>query len=300
MKKSIMLLVVALMAMTLHAQITIKPQLNAGDVFNYHNESTISLSSPQTGVSMKDTKMASDTRITVKSATKDSVVLEQVITNVDIPQEFTIEGGGSSFTQNVGNLKALVGKPVLFSATTDGKPLHVLNLATLKQAMLDYLKSVPELSGGKALDPNVFVENIANDKTMLESVDQAGIYSFFGKTIKTGDTDDFNIEGIKAKRTYTVSDDGKQISVTYTPNMTSEDVKQMIISQLKMAGQEAYVSQFEASWPMVEASGMAKVDLSGTMTMQIGDKGWASTIDGNTTVNAMGMVMKSVNKTVLK
>lgn len=300
MKTKLMILALALMSMGLQAQTAFKAQLKEGDVFNYTVDATMKMAAPQAGMNLKDLHFTMEQRFTVKTAGADSAVIESVVTQMDAPGEVSgVAPDGSPFSESLGSTKALVGKPVLVSVNPDGSMRHILNLGDIKQQMTDYLSSLPK-DGDEGIDAAAMAENICNDSTFLASYDQSGIFKFFGKTLKTGDTEDINVMGLKSKAAYTVSADGRKVEATYSPNMTSDDVKQMIVQQLKAAGQDEAIGQIDQMWPQMEAMGMAKVDISGTETQTFGDKGWPETIDSDLKANMMGMEMGLTGKAVLK
>ncbi len=298
MKTKLTLLALAFTTLAMQAQTTFRPQLREGDVFTYTSEATMKMNMPQAGMNVQDMHMSCDQRYTVKTVNKDSAIIETVVTRMDMPKEMTATGS-EPFSESFGNIQSLGKTPVLMSVNLDGTPRHVLNISEIKTKMSEYLNSLKKDNDGQEAAEGI-TNYVCNDSTILAAIDQSGLFKYFGKLLKTGDTDKFNVMGIKAKRAYTVSADGKRIDVTYSPDMTTDDVKQMLLTQLKAAGQEEAATQIEAGWPQMVAMGLANVEMSGTESMTFGDKGWPQHINSDMKTNMFGMEMTITSKATLK
>jgi hypothetical protein len=182
-----------------------------------------------------------------------------------------------------GSMQAFVNKAVIVSYNLNGTVRHMLNLSEYKKWLMSYLKTMSPM-----LDMSKMADTI-NDSSAIDAIDNTGIFSLYGKDLKTGNTDVVNINGIKGKRTYTVSVDGKKIDMVYTSIMTGYDVKKIVIDQLKKGGMTDQALQIEEQWPIMHSMGMDKVEVRGNETDVFGDDGWISSLSTYSNISMMGM-----------
>ena len=291
MKKSFLTFVLLIAVTALNAQTLIKANFQKGDQATYESVADIKLSAPMAGNS-ESIKTNSQTKITVKDATAEGYVIEMMTTNVKMD-------GNVEVFQQTGNMlnQYLSNVPLLLKTDADGKVKDLLNYTEVQtkvskfaMAFMDSLyKAKPEME--KALPKYkmaMSMNSILTKEAFIESVENNSFFILFGKTLKTGDKEDMNKQGIKT-------------TVTYEGNMTEDDVKAFFIDKMKQMGaDEAMVSKLDANWGQMQKMGMAKMDLDGTSTTKLLNTGWATeySTDVKTKMMGMEMTINSVTKLV--
>lgn len=298
MKKILVMLLAFLPLMAMAQTTTIKPVLKAGDVHKYTGETLMSMSSPIGGANMKETKMSFTSDLITKSVTADSAVMENVVRSVDTPQQLTMESMGMTAGMNMDFMQTMVDKPTRFSIDKDGTLRNILNI---KEVQAWTKEMISEVDKDNKLNPDM--DMLCNATTLRESLRKNGIYSLYGRTIKSGDTESVTMQGLKVLRTYTVSPDGKTIEASLKSDMTSEDVKNMIIYGLKSANPDVVndeqMNQIDMMWSMISAQGMDKIDFTGKETYVFGDDGWMTSYTCHFNGKIMGMTMDVSNSATL-
>ena len=149
------------------------------------------------------------------------------------------------------------------------------------------------------------MNSLLTKEAFIESVEYNSFFILFGKTLKTGDKEDMNKQGIKISVTYEVNKEPNALNIIgkIKGNMTEDDIKAFFIDKMKQMGaDEAMVSQLDANWGQLQKMGMAKMDLDGTSTTKLLNSGWATeySTDVKTKMMGMEMVITSVTKLVEK
>ena len=308
MKKSFLTFVLLLAVTALNAQTLIKANFQKGDQATYESVADIKLSVPMAGTS-ESIKTNGQTKITVKDASADGYVIEMTTTNIKME-------GKQEVAQQTGNMlnQYLSNIPMLLKTDANGKITDLLNYEevqtkTSKFAMvyIDSLyKAKPEME--KTLPKYKMAMSVNSQLTkeaFIESAENNSFFILFGKTLKTGDKEDMNKQGIKTTVTYEVNKEpnGLNIIGKIKGNMTEDDVKAFFIDKMKkMGADEAMVSQLDANWGQMKQMGMAKMDVDGTSTTKLLNSGWATeySTDVKTKMMGMEMVITSVTKLVEK
>ncbi len=254
-------------------------------------------------------KTNSKTKITVKDATADGYVIEMTTTNVKM------EGNQEVF-QQTGNMlnQYLSNVPLLLKADADGKVKDLLNYTEVQtkvskfaMAFMDSLyKAKPEME--KVLPKYKMAMSMNSQFTkeaFIESVEYNTFFQLFGKTLKTGDKENKDMQGIKTTVTYELNNEPNVLNIVgkINGNMTEDDVKAFLISKMKQMGaDEGMVSQLDANWGQMKQMGMANMDVNGTSITKLLNTGWATEYSTDVKTKMMGMEMfiTSVTKLVEK
>ena len=308
MKKSLLTFVLLLAVTALNAQTLIKANFQKGDQATYESVANIKVSVPMAGTS-ESIKTNGQTKITVKDASADGYVIEMTTTNIKME-------GNQEVAQQTGNMlnQYLSNVPLLLKTDANGKVKDILNytevqtqVSKLAMASIDSLyKAKPEME--KTLPKYkmaMSINSLLTKEAFIESAENNTFFIFFGKTLKTGDKEDMNMQGIKTSVTYEVNKEPNALNIIgkIKGNMTEDDVKAFFIDKMKQIGaDEAMVSQLDANWGQMKQMGMAKMDVDGTSTTKLLNSGWATeySTDVKTKMMGMEMVITSVTKLVEK
>ena len=308
MKKLLFTLAFALAVTALNAQTLIKANFQKGDQATYESVADIKLSVPMAGNS-ESIKTNSKTKIIVKDATADGYVIEMTTTNMKME-------GNQEVVQQTGNMlnQYLSNVPMLLKTDANGKVKDLLNYTEVQtkvskfaMAFIDSLyKAKPEME--KTLPKYkmaMSTNSLLTKESFIESAENNSFFILFGKTLKTGDKEDMNKQGIKTSVTYEVNKEPNALNIIgkIKGNMTEDDVKAFFIDKMKQMGaDEAMVSKLDANWEQMKKMGMAKMDLDGTSTTKLLNTGWATeySTDMKTKMMGMEMTINTVTKLVEK
>ncbi len=308
MKKSFLTFVLLLAVTALNAQTLIKANFQKGDQATYESVADIKLSVPMAGNS-ESIKTNSQTKIIVKDATADGYVIEMTTTNMKME-------GNQEVVQQTGNMlnQYLSNVPMLLKTDANGKVKDLLNYTEVQtkvskfaMAYIDSLyKAKPEME--KTLPKYkmaMSTNSLLTKESFIESAENNSFFILFGKTLKTGDKEDMNKQGIKTSVTYEVNKEPNALNIIgkIKGNMTEDDVKAFFIDKMKQMGaDEAMVSKLDANWGQLQKMGMAKMDLDGTSTTKLLNSGWATeySTDIKTKMMGMEMTINTVTKLVEK
>ena len=297
MKKSLLSFVLLLAVTALNAQTLIKANFQKGDQATYESVANIKVSVPMAGNS-ESIKTNSQTKITVKDASADGYVIEMTTTNIKME-------GKQEVAQQTGNMlnQYLSNVPILLKTDANGKVKDLLNytevqtqVSKLAMASIDSLyKAKPEME--KTLPKYkmaMSVNSLLTKEAFIESAENNTFFILFGKTLKTGDKEDMNKQGIKISVTYEVNKEPNALNIIgkIKGNMTEDDVKAFFIDKMKQIGaDEAMVSKLDANWGQMKQMGMAKMDVDGTSMTKLLNTGWATEYSTDIKTKMMGMEM---------
>lgn len=308
MKKLLFILAFALAVAALNAQTLIKANFQKGDQATYETVADVKVNTPMSGGS-ESIKTNSKTKITVQDATADGYIIEVLTTNMKME-------GSKEIAQQTGNMlnQYLSNVPMLLKTDANGKVKDLLNytevqtqVSKLAMASIDSLyKAKPEME--KALPKYkmaMSINSLLTKESFIESAENNSFFILFGKTLKTGDKEDMNKQGIKTTVTYEVNKEPNALNIIgkIKGNMSEDDVKAFFIDKMKkMGADEAMVSQLDANWGQMKQMGMAKMDVDGTSMTKLLNTGWATeySTDVKTKMMGMEMVITSVTKLVEK
>lgn len=306
MKKSLFTFVLLLAVTALNAQTLIKANFQKGDQATYESVADIKVSVPMAGNS-ESIKTNSQTKIIVKDATAEGYVIEMMTTNIKME-------GNQEVAQQTGNMlnQYLSNVPMLLKTDANGKITDLLNYEEVQtktskfaMASIDSLyRAKPEME--KTLPKYkmaMSVNSLLTKEAFIESAENNTFFILFGKTLKTGDKEDMNMQGIKTSVTYEVNKEPNALNIIgkIKGNMTEDDVKAFLIDKMKQMGaDDSMVSQLDANWGQMKKMGMAKMDVDGTSTTKLLNTGWATeySTDVKTKMMGMEMTINSVTKLV--
>lgn len=288
MKKTIATIALCVLAFQLNAQTLIKGEFKKGQTATYSTNAKTSTGSPMGGGSVEAT-VTFNTVINVTENAGDSTILE--ITAKD----FTVEGseeGASQFELT----KAVIGKTVKVSTDANGKLRHILNYdevsnhmrQSLTKTVEDMFSSHPEIA--QVMSKESMIEKLASAVSEEKILDAVGVKTPFdlnGQTIKNGDKQEKVTNGIKLTTTYQVAPVLKMLGVVATSkaNMTEEEVKEFIISQMVENGlPDEQVEQMKANWSQMAAMGLNKLEVNDTTTYHF-SQGWVQDVTSDSSIN---------------
>ena len=297
MKKSFLTFVLLLAVTALNAQTLIKANFQKGDQATYESVADIKVSVPMAGTS-ESIKTNGQTKITVKDASADGYVIEMTTTNIKME-------GKQEVAQQTGNMlnQYLSNIPMLLKTDANGKITDLLNYEEVQtktskfaMASIDSLyRAKPEME--KTLPKYkmaMSINSLLTKEAFIESAEDNSFFILFGKTLKTGDKEDMNKQGIKTTVTYEVNKEPNALNIIgkIKGNMTEDDVKAFFIDKMKQMGaDEAMVSQLDANWGQMKQMGMTKMNLDGTSTTKLLNTGWATEYSTDVKTKMMGMEM---------
>lgn len=297
MKKTLITFALLLTVTVLNAQTLIKVNLKKGDKAVYENVNTVNAALPM-GAGNQNIKITSTTTVEVKDATADGFKVEF------LTKDTKIEGNEEAAQQFGDQLsRYLDGVPALFQTDKNGCLQKLLNyeevvgkMSKVAITQIDSMyKKNPKI---EEMAPKAKVIMALNDlfteKNIMENFKNKSVFQLYGKTLKTGDKEDKEIQGIKVNTTYDVSNVLGMLTVVAKSkaNMTENETKAFFISNLKKMGMgEEISSQFEQNWGQMKAMGMASIDMNDTTTYHFTKSGWVNDVVSSGKMKMMGMQM---------
>lgn len=297
MKKTLITFALLLTVTVLNAQTLIKVNLKKGDKAVYENVNTVNAAMPM-GAGNQNIKITNTTTVEVKDATADGFKVEF------LTKDSKIEGNEEAAQQFGDQLsRYLDGVPALFQTDKNGCLQKLLNyeevvgkMSKVAITQIDSMyKKNPKI---EEMAPKAKVIMALNDlfteKNIMENFKNKSVFQLYGKTLKTGDKEDKEIQGIKVNTTYDVSNVLGMLTVVAKSkaNMTENETKAFFISNLKKMGMgEEISSQFEQNWGQLKAMGMASIDMNDTTTYHFTKSGWVNDVVSSGKMKMMGMQM---------
>lgn len=298
MKKTLITFALLLTVTVLNAQTLIKVNLKKGDKAVYENVNTVNVALPM-GAGNQNIKITNTTTVEVKDATADGFKVEF------LTKDSKIEGNEEAAQQFGDQLsRYLDGVPALFQTDKNGCLQKLLNyeevvgkMSKVAITQIDSMyKKNPKI---EEMAPKAKVIMALNDlfteKNIMENFKNKSVFQLYGKTLKTGDKEDKEIQGIKVNTTYDVSNVLGMLTVVAKSkaNMTENETKAFFISNLKKMGMgEEISSQFEQNWGQMKAMGMASIDMNDTTTYHFTKSGWVNDVVSSGKMKMMGMKME--------
>ena len=308
MKKSFLTFVLLIAVTALNAQTLIKANFQKGDQATYETVADVKVNTPMSGGS-ESIKTNSKTKITVQDATADGYIIEVLTTNMKME-------GSKEIAQQTGNMlnQYLSNVPLLLKTDADGKVKDLLNYTEVQTKASKFAMTfIDSLYNAKPEMEKVLpkykmamsMNSLLTKEAFIESVEYNSFFILFGKTLKTGDKEDMNKQGIKTTVTYEVNKEPNALNIIgkIKGNMAEDDVKAFFIDKMKQMGaDEGMVSQLDANWGQMKQMGMANMDVDGTSMTKLLNTGWATEYSTDVKTKMMGMEMfiTSVTKLVEK
>lgn len=297
MKKTLITFALLLTVTVLNAQTLIKVDLKKGDKAVYENVNTVNAALPM-GAGNQNIKITNTTTVEVKDATADGFKVEF------LTKDTKIEGNEEAAQQFGDQLsRYLDGVPALFQTDKNGCLQKLLNyeevvgkMSKVAITQIDSMyKKNPKI---EEMAPKAKVIMALNDlfteKNIMENFKNKSVFQLYGKTLKTGDKEDKEIQGIKVNTTYDVSNVLGMLTVVAKSkaNMTENETKAFFISNIKKMGLgDEISSQIEQNWGQLKAMGMASIDMNDTTTYHFTKSGWVNDVVSSGKMKMMGMQM---------
>ena len=297
MKKTLITFALLLTVTVLNAQTLIKVDLKKGDKAVYENVNTVNAALPM-GAGNQNIKITNTTTVEVKDATADGFKVEF------LTKDSKIEGNEEAAQQFGDQLsRYLDGVPALFQTDKNGCLQKLLNyeevvgkMSKVAITQIDSMyKKNPKI---EEMAPKAKVIMALNDlfteKNIIESFKNKSVFQLYGKTLKTGDKEDKEIQGIKVNTTYDVSNVLGMLTVVAKSkaNMTENETKAFFINNIKKMGLgDEISSQIEQNWSQLKAMGMASIDMNDTTTYHFTKSGWVNDVVSSGKMKMMGMQM---------
>ena len=257
-------------------------------------------------------KVTKQTKITVQEVLRDRYIIEILTKDIAVD-------GDQSFPTPTGDMiiQSLNNVPMLLRADANGKITDILNYDEVQRKAWKF--ALTELDSIYNNNPNVeksmpkmkammsITKEVAKD-VLIANINNNTFFYLFGKSLKTGYTEDRYIRDIKSTVTYTLSKKGKTMNIVeeISSNMTEAEVKAFIIDKMKGVGAdenlEQMIAQLEAHWDRMKEIGMATMDINGTNNFQLLKSGWPTEYSSKIKANRMGVdiTINSVTKLVQK
>lgn len=297
MKKTLITFALLLTVTVLNAQTLIKVNLKKGDKAVYENVNTVNAALPM-GAGNQNIKITNTTTVEVKDATADGFKVEF------LTKDTKIEGNEEAAQQFGDQIsRYLDGVPALFQTDKNGCLQKLLNyeevvgkMSKVAITQIDSMyKKNPKI---EEMAPKAKVIMALNDlfteKNIMENFKNKSVFQLYGKTLKTGDKEDKEIQGIKVNTTYDVSNILGMLTVVAKSkaNMTENETKAFFISNIKKMGLgDEISSQIEQNWGQLKAMGMASIDMNDTTTYHFTKSGWVNDVVSSGKMKMMGMQM---------
>ena len=298
MKKTLITFALLLTVTVLNAQTLIKVNLKKGDKAVYENVNTVNVALPM-GAGNQNIKITNTTTVEVKDATADGFKVEF------LTKDTKIEGNEEAAQQFGDQLsRYLDGVPALFQTDKNGCLQKLLNYEEVVGKMSKL--AITQIDSMYKKNPNIekmapkakvimALNDLFTEKNIMENFKNKSVFQLYGKTLKTGDKEDKEIQGIKVNTTYDVSNVLGMLTVVAKSkaNMTENETKAFFISNLKKMGMgEEISSQFEQNWGQLKAMGMASIDMNDTTTYHFTKSGWVNDVVSSGKMKMMGMQME--------
>ena len=310
MKKLLLTLAFALAVTALNAQTLIKAKFQKGEKAVY--ETVTEIEGQSTAAGSKAVKVTRQTKITVQEILRDGYIIEILTKDIAVD-------GDQSFLTQTGDMiiQSLDNIPMLLRTDANGKITDILNYDEVQHKAWKF--ALTKLDSTYNNNPNVeksmpkmkammsITKDVAKD-VLIANINNNTFFYLFGKSLKTGYTEDRYIRDIKSIVTYTLTKKGNTMSIAeeISNNMTEAEVKAFIIDKMKGVGAdenlELMIAQLEAHWDRMKEIGMATMDINGTNNFQLLKSGWPTEYSSKIKANRMGVdiTINSVTKLVQK
>lgn len=298
MKKTLITFALLLTVTVLNAQTLIKVNLKKGDKAVYENVNTVNVALPM-GAGNQNIKITSTTTVEVKDATADGFKVEF------LTKDTKIEGNEEAAQQFGDQIsRYLDGVPALFQTDKNGCLQKLLNYEEVVGKMSKV--AITQIDSMYKKNPNIekmapkakvimALNDLFTEKNIMENFKNKSVFQLYGKTLKTGDKEDKEIQGIKVNTTYDVSNVLGMLTVVAKSkaNMTENETKAFFISNIKKMGLgDEISSQIEQNWGQLKAMGMASIDMNDTTTYHFTKSGWVNDVVSSGKMKMMGMQME--------
>lgn len=292
-------LALLLTTVVMSAQVTsvkIAPKYQKGDNKLYRTVGTMT-------VAGEIVNLQSETRYVVTDANANGYVIETTLEKMDTDAK-DLTGKIMQLMQG-----AMKGVKTSFTTDADGKITGIKNFDEVKENALKVLDELFQTVSAELPDPsalpidmlkNQISSRLTQESVIAQTTNSPSPLSLNGKTVSTGTMDEsVDDNGRKVKNMYFLSaPDGSKVKATTTLNMTKEDMKKMIIDQLKsMMPDQA--SMVEQNIDQLLESGMLNMESTQTADYEFLPNGWLKTLRVEQKQETMGQTTEVNLKTEL-
>lgn len=292
MKKSMMTLVLMLVAMVMSAQtsgVKISAKYKKGDNMLYRMTAV-------TNVMGKSINVVSESRFVVTEASSKGYVIENTLEKMesDAAPDDLVGRMMNATTECLKGVKTIV------VTDADGKVTGIKNIEEINKKTGEYLDKVfDELFVQLPAEATQILTKDKLKATVMEQMTETNLIKSMiiqpsplalnGLTISTGSTDTgVDVSGFKLKNTYTlVTPDATKVKVVGKSEMTKDDMKKMIIDQVKKLMPEQ-AAMIEQNIDMVMQNDAFKMDKEQTADYEFGKNGWIKSITYSSSSSNMG------------
>jgi hypothetical protein len=298
MKKLFLVSLALITVMAAQAQLKVVPTLKKGLEKVYESKANLTLPG-QSAINI-----ATDTKYTVSDATADGYVIDVMTTS------FTSDAAASNIAGQILSAAQEMVKGVNIRVATDknGKAMKIANYAEVSKQLDERSKVMVNkiyelIPQAKSMIPEEtlkqqFTESLSEDALFKSLSGNSSPLLLFGKTIMTGAQEEFvNEQGLNMKRMYFVN--GKDVTTNATLNMSKEQVKKMIISQIEKT-MPAQADAIKGQIDQLMESGMLKIDAKETTTFKLQDDFWPASWTTEVSTETAGQQMVTKTTTTLK
>ncbi len=296
MKRATILSLLLLMATSIMAQsVKIVPKMKKGDVKTY-------VGTGETSVQGQMVRTSHDDVYTVTDKTKNGFVV-QVESNL----------GNTKTDINFSNLtqvleKVFANQIVIYDTNKEGKIINVRNLEEQKKHAVDVIDEIfnsAQMQQMNVVLPRENIMKMVEEKFSSENMLKMALsipspLNLNGKTISEGmEEESFNMQGLKLKTIYHLSNGGKTIIADSNLDMNVQEIKEYLVKQVKQL-MPSLASMFEGQIDQALQRGTVKVSARQKATYEIGDDGWVRQLTVDSESAQTGQVNKSIVVLTLK
>ena len=289
MKKLMTTMLLLMITVIMSAQVKISPKYKKGDNMLYR--STI-----VTTTAGKNINFVTDIRYKVLEASSKGYTIE--VTS----EKAESDAASNDLTGRLLNLTAEMMTNIkgVYTTDADGKVTGIKNYEEMKEKTLENIdklmdglfKELPEEASqilSKDMVKNSMTEKLTQEYLIELTGNSPSPLTLNGKVLSTGYTDASTTEnGMKVTNTYTLlTPDASKVKVTGQLNMTKEDMKKMIIEQVKSIMPDQ-VEMIEQNIESVMESGMMKMERTQTTDYEFFPNGWVKNISYTYDINTAG------------
>ena len=282
MKKMILMSTLLLMTCLVQAQVlVVSPTLKKGNVITY--KSTTSVKASGTDVTVTE-----NSKYTVTEETKDGFVVDMISSDWNVNSDNAMSHLLVAATEMVSGIN------FRFITDKSGQVKSIKNYDEVKAKIAEradklidgLLKDMPEV--GQVLSKDQLKEQFlgaTTEELLIKSMKANGVMALNGMTIASGAQDEYvNNQGLKMKRFFLVN--GKKITSTSTVNMTSDDMKKIIIEKVEQMA-PAQAQMVKDNIDTLMESGLLKAEGTEKSNYELAEDGWVKTMTLESTSKVM-------------
>ena len=293
MKRIFISLAILALSVAADAQTLIKANFEKGDTVIYTSNMTMN-------VANADVVLTTDTRYVVQEVQADGYLIESLILSLTGDTDSPV---AEALQQTMGMLK---GNSVIVKTDINGAPQSIVNFSEVNAKATEFLtKFVEDLyaknsQAAAIMSKEKMLELVAaqvTEEKLLDDFDKAtNLFKLYGKTLKTGDVEEEDNDGIKLQNTYQVTPLLGKLTVVVNgvSNMNPDEIKTMFFKQLEKANLPAdQLEQIKGNYDMLVKMGMAKVEINNNSTYMFQKNSWLQELKATSKQTMFGQKITS-------